>query len=115
MQKRKPQKKSDKELWSLISKKINSGNYLFMNHAKQRLKDRNVTDIEVLDILENKAGCRRKHNKSKDVYTDGYQDWNYCIEGYGLDNHKIRIIISFNDKLLLLITIIRLDNQEQSS
>lgn len=109
----KPIKKNDKELWGLISEKISNGNYLFVTHAKKRLKDGGVIDIDILDILENKENRKRKRNKKKDTYIPGYQDWNYCIEGSGLDGEKIRIIISFNEDLMLIITVIRLDSSEQ--
>lgn len=110
VQYRKPNKKTDRELWNLIAEMIASSNYVFLNHAKMRLKDRNVTDIDVLDILENKDNRNRKRNKSKDTYTPGYQDWNYCIEGKDLDGKRIRIIISFDSELMLVITVIRLDD-----
>lgn len=106
----KPTKRTDKELWNLIAERISNGNYLFLKHAKERQKDRNITDIDVLDILENKDNRKRRRNKSKDTYIHGYQDWNYCIEGSGLDGgEEIRIIISFDSDLMLVITVIRLE------
>lgn len=107
---RKPNKKTDIELGDLMAKMISRGDYIFLKHAKERLQDRNVTDIDVLNILENKNKGKRKRNKSKDTYISGYQDWNYCIEGNDLDGKKIRIIISFDNNLLLIITVIRIDN-----
>jgi len=106
----KPNKKTDAELWTLITKMISVGNYVFLKHAHDRLKDRNISDIDVLDILENKPRRKRKRNKRKDVLLSGYSDWNYCIEGNDLDSGKIRIIISFDDELMLVITVIRIDN-----
>lgn len=107
----KPTKRTDKELWQLIAEKIGNGNYLLLKHAKKRQKDRNISDVDVLDILENKNKRERKRNKIKDKYIDGYQDWNYCIEGYDLDgDKKIRIIISFDIELMLIVTVIRLDS-----
>lgn len=79
MKKPKPRKKIDTELWNIISDKIGYGNYVFLNHAKQRLKDRAISDLEVLSILENKANRKRKRNKRKDTYTADYVDWNYCF------------------------------------
>lgn len=113
----KPNKKIDKELWHLIEDKIKKGSYLFLPHAKKRQKDRNISDIDVLDILENKPGRKRNRNKKKDSYTKGFIDWNYCIEGIDLDRkNKIRVIISFqeifNESNLLVITVIRLSNSE---
>ena len=104
----KPRKKDDRELLSLLEEKIRKGKYVFLNHAKQRLTDRSVIDIEVLDILEGKSGRRRRRNKSKDKYEEGYSDWNYCIEGYNSDDVKIRVIFSFDDEHMLVITIIRI-------
>jgi len=110
MQDRKPKKKNDLELYNLIAKKLADGSYIVLKHAKERIKDRNVSDLDVLDILENNNNRKRKRNKSKDVYIPGYQDWNYCIEGKDIDGQKIRIIISFNDELMLVITVIRIND-----
>ena len=90
-----PLKKTDRELMRTVSTRIELGEYVFLNHAKQRLQDRNISDLDVLAILQGKPGRRRKRNKAKDKYEDGRQDWNYCIEGVNVDMEKIRIIISF--------------------
>lgn len=107
---KKPDKKTDTELWALILEMISNGDYIFLRHAQDRLKDRKVSDLDVLDILENKPKRKRKRNKSKDTFLPGYKDWNYCIEGNDLDNKKIRIIISFDEERMLVITVIRIDN-----
>lgn len=101
-------KKQDYDLWSLITQKITGVRYIFLNHAKERLIDRKITDVEVLDALEHREKCRR--NKSKDTYTDGFPDWKYCIEAKDLPH--IRIIISFDAEFMLVITVIRLDSKE---
>lgn len=108
----KPRKKTDKELWTLILEKIAKSEYLISKHARIRQKDRNILDIDVLDILENKPGRKRKRNKSRDRYIQGYEDWNYCIEGCDLEREKIRLVISFDKNLMLVITVIRLNNTE---
>ena len=105
-------KKPDFDLWSLISQKITGVRYVFLNHAKVRLIDRKVTDLEVLDILEHKNKCKR--NKSKDSYSPGFPDWKYCIEGKSFPAQpNLRIIISFDNDLMLVITVIRLDVEER--
>jgi hypothetical protein len=105
----KPIKKSGKALCTLISKSIATRNYVILPHANLRKIDRSITDIDILDILENKNNRKRKRNKVKDSYVDGFFDWKYCIEGNDLDKStKIRLIISFNeDSDLLIITVIR--------
>ncbi len=89
----KPIKKTDKEIDQLLQQKIDTRNYFFVNHAKQRLSEREILDIDVLNILEEKYGCKKFRNPSKDKYVEGYQDWNYCFEGKNCDDEIIRIII----------------------
>lgn len=91
-------------------REIGNAEYVFLSHAKKRQKDRNINDLTVLNILENKADYKRQRNKAKYIYTPGKTDWNYCIEGIDLDDdNKVRVILSFNEFNLLIITVIRLD------
>lgn len=108
MHSKKPKKKTDRELYRLLEAKISNKEYVFLDHAKKRLKDRKIIDIDVLDLLEGKKGRGRKRNKSKDKYEDNNQDWNYCIEGCDISNLKIRVIVSFEDEDMLVITVIAL-------
>ncbi len=101
----KPAKKSDIELFDFLDAKITDGEYIFKEHARQRQKDRNISDLEVLDILQGKPKRNRHRNKKKDDYKAGYKDWNYCIEGKNVDEKGIRIIISFEDELIPIITV----------
>lgn len=101
-----PTKKTDHDLYKQIEQRIKTGDYVFTTHAKQRQQKRVISDLTVLNILE--TNYRRKRNKIKDSYTEGHKDWNYCIEGSDDDENKIRIIISFDDNLMLIITVIRL-------
>lgn len=102
-------KKSDVELWGLLSRHIENGNYIFAMHAKERAKERGIIDIDVLDILECKRNRQTTRNKKKDIYIPGRQDWNYCVEGKDLSNKKLRIIFSFENDGLIVITLIRIE------
>lgn len=102
---KKPKKKTDKELYDFLDTKIANAEYVFKKHAKQRQIDRTISDLEVLDILEGKKKRNRHRNKKKDKFEEGREDWNYCIEGQNLDKKKIRIIISFEDNLIPIITV----------
>lgn len=109
----KPLKKSDKQLFTLIEQKIMETNYIFLNHAKQRQQERKISDIDVLNILEDKPGYGRSRNKKKDAYeatcfNQKPQDWKYCIEGKDIDGQRIRIIITFTDDLMPIITVMNL-------
>lgn len=114
---KKPPKKTDNELFAFIEQKIKEKNYVFLKHAKERQKQRNISDLDVLNILEGKPGYGRKRNKSKDSYESSYiyekpQDWKYCIEGKDIDERKVRIILSFSDDMMPIITVINLSEEK---
>lgn len=109
----KPLKKNDKELFALIEQKIKEKNYVFLKHAKQRQIERQISDLDVLNILIGNPVNKRIRNKKKDTYEKQYfdtksHDWKYCIEGKDIDGKKIRIIITFIDGLMPIITVINI-------
>lgn len=108
---KKPPKKTDTELFALIEEKIQEGKYIFKVHAKERQTQRNISQLDVLNILEGKKSFGRKRNKRKDSYDSNFiyekpQDWKYCIEGKDIDNKDVRIILTFTDDFMLIITVI---------
>lgn len=64
----KPQKKTDKELFALIEEKIEQKKYVFISHCRQRIRERKVSDLDVINLLLGKKGYGRRRNKMKDVY-----------------------------------------------
>jgi hypothetical protein len=58
-------KKTDKELLLLIEEKIKQGNYIFLPHAKQRMKERHINEVDVIYLLLDKKGYERKRNKKR--------------------------------------------------
>jgi hypothetical protein len=58
-----------------------------------------------LKILVGESGSRRHRNKVKDIYEEKKEDWNYCIEGVTIDKDKMRIIISFEEGIIPIITV----------
>lgn len=112
--KAKPAKRSDSELYEMIEESIKAVKYLLLSHANQRARERAILDIDVISILLNDKNRNRKRNKKKDSYEEGQLDWKYCIEGNELDDQsetpkgKLRIIVTFDLNLMLIITLIRL-------
>ena len=110
---KKPIKKTDKELFGLIETKIRRGEYVFLKHAKQRLKERNISDIDVVKLLLGTKGYQRKRNKKKDAFehpsiSELAQDWKYCIEGTDVHGNNLRVIVTFNENLMPIITVIKI-------
>ena len=109
----KPIKKSDHALFSLIEERIIQGQYVFLQHSSQRLNERNVSELDVIYILSGKKGYGRKRNKKKDSYepfslTELAEDWKYCIEGHDIDGNNLRVIVTFSEDLMPIITVIRI-------
>ena len=103
----KPVKKSTKELFQAIEKAIANKEYYFTDHGEMRsVTRRKVTDEEVIKILE---GREKWHEKRKDKYEHGQSDWNYHIRGKNIDNEKVRIVISFDEYEMPIITVVNLD------
>lgn len=100
----KPKKLSDEVLFEKIEDFIKKGNYYFTEHGNKRAVERKINKADVLKILNNEDGYKRKRNKTKDKYEQGEEDWNYCIEGKDTDG-KVRIIISFYEGNMPIITI----------
>ena len=107
--KEKPIKKKDIELFQLIEHKIYAVDYVFTTHAKKRLKDRKIIELDVLNSLKVNMVMDANVINEKDKFDSNHEDWNYCIEGHNLDEKQIRIIFSFHQSLLLMITVIWLN------
>lgn|SRR5690554_5718111 len=87
-----------------VREHLESGNYIFTIHALERLRQRNITDVETIDILVNGW-----HEKRKDKFDEVYEAWNYSIRGTTREESRdLRIIISF-DGPMLIITVIDLN------
>lgn len=45
---------------------------------------------------------------TRDEYKEEFGTWNYAIEGTTLQDEKARVIVSFDEDLMLIITVINL-------
>ena len=91
-------------LW-IIRKCLDEGRYLDTRHAFQRQLEREITRPEVQNVLQ--TGF---HEVKKDRFDKDYNAWNYAISGKTIDRRKLRVIISFNENNMLIITAIDLSN-----
>jgi hypothetical protein len=87
-----------------IETAVRSGNYIYTGHAQERLQQREVTRQEVKQVLKN-----GHHEKRKDHFDETYDEWNYSVKGNTVDKRKLRLIISFDENNLLVITVIDLE------
>jgi hypothetical protein len=72
-------------------------------HAECRQYERDITLADALYVIE--TGYRVL---ARDDYREEFKAWNYAIEGKTLQDDKLRVIISFDEDLMLIITVINL-------
>lgn len=92
------------ELLRKIKECLETGNYKFSKHALERRKERFISLPDILEVLRHGY-----HEKTKDVWNEQFNEWDYAVRGKTVDQASCRIIVSFDAKGLLIITVIRLD------
>jgi hypothetical protein len=88
------------ELFPIIRDCIDKGSYRQSKHAIDREMEREIDLMDVLYVL--KTGY---HEKQKTTYDDIFHTWKYAIRGKTLDKCDIRIIVTFDDTGMLIITV----------
>lgn len=99
-------KKKTEELFASIKSALRESRYFFTTHALERaISRRNVNQFQVLKILK---GNKKFHESKKDKFDEAHAAWNYSIRGRTIDDEEVRIIISFDEENMLIITVINL-------
>jgi hypothetical protein len=89
------------DLMDTIWEALDSGRYVDMVHAQERQLQRNITRPEYTYVLRHGY-----HEARKDTFEEPYNAWNYAIRGKTLDKRDLRVIVSFDDSGMLIITTI---------
>ena len=91
------------QLLPLIRECIEAGHFFDTRHATDRQGERAITRPEILYVLRHGY-----HEKRKDKFEPRYQAWNYAVRGKTSDARELRIIVSFDERNMLIITAIDL-------
>lgn len=83
---------------------VKSGNYIISNHAYVRSEDRLIPIPHVEHVL-----LHGFHEKRKDTFKEEFDSWNYSIRGRSPDRVNTRIVVTFTEDGLLVVTVINLD------
>jgi len=86
-----------------IRRSLDSGNYLDTRHAHERQEERRITRPEVLYVLR-----YGHHEAKKDRFDEPFKAWNYAVRGKTIDRRDLRIIVSFDESAMLIITAIEI-------
>lgn len=89
-----------KEDWVKEIREIakNSEKVFLVQHAKERMLERNVTIQQVYDVL-------RQGKVAEEPYLDAYDRWRITLE-YLSAGKRVRVAVSFIEQGLLVITVI---------
>lgn len=83
---------------------IESGKYLATFHAECRQLERDITLLDALYVIQH--GYRELEY---DEFKEEWQSWNYAIRGTTLQDDTVRVVISFDKTLkLLIVTVINI-------
>jgi hypothetical protein len=94
------QKLTSTALLAKVRRAAEKGDYLDTTHATLRKSQRKILRSEMEYVLE--TGW---HEKKKDTLDEFYQVWNYAIRGKTIDERELRIIVSFENKMLIITAI----------
>lgn len=95
------------KLMQMIQRAVLSGSYRDTYHSAERRSKRSVTRVEMEYAL-----LQGWHEKRKDTYNPIYETWDYSIRGKTIDLRNLRIIVSFDEDGMLVITVIDLDKDD---
>lgn len=99
MKRKRPPKIAD--LMNRVREALDAGRYVDMVHAQERQAQRNITRPEYAYVLRHGY-----HEARKDQFEPHYGAWNYAIRGKTIDQRELRVVVSFDDGLMLIITTI---------
>lgn len=91
----------------IAKKRIAEGKFIPTFHSECRQLERDITLLDALHVI--KTGYREP---KYDQYKDEWQTWNYAIRGSTLQDEAIRVVISFDEKQMLIITVINLERRD---
>ena len=97
------QKLAKDDLVARVAEAVASGNYRILPHARQRCNERDVAAADIECALENGHPVPRR-----DRYDNLAEDWSYCFEGRTVDEDALRVVVAFED-WMLVVTVVRLD------
>lgn len=97
-------------LMDLLRLKAELGEFVLMKHARERAYEREILLVDIVHVL-----MYGWHEARKDSFSEEFKAWNYAIRGKTVDEFDLRVIVSFDEDYLLIITVIRLGGSKDGS
>lgn len=102
------QKLAAAELVAKVRSAVATGVYYLLPHARLRCTEREVPlpDIEHVFAVGHPVAQRDRCDEPN-------ADWSYCFERTTVDNKKLRIVVAFAGRMLI-VTVVRLDAKKEN-
>ena len=104
---RRPSKFAEADLAHRVSEAVASGRYRVLAHARQRCTERDVAAADIEHVLE--AGHRVR---VRDRFDEAHAAWSYCYEGKSIDGDDLRVVVAFED-WMLVVTVVRFGRDKE--
>jgi hypothetical protein len=101
----KASKPARQDLLDRVAQAVASGRYRILPHARQRCDERKVSAPDIETALEGGRYVPRR-----DRFDERQGDWSYCFEGASVDGDRLRVIVAFED-WMLVVTVVALDRE----
>jgi len=107
----KSEKLSSDDVIGKIQAAAATSNFVFSDHANERMAERNISYFEVKDVLLNGFNERKK-----DEYKEEYGNWNYSIrfdiKVSDEEKRRLRIPVAFDEDGTIVISTIDIDQND---
>ena len=100
---RRPPKLAKDELFAQVAQSVTEGTYVILPHARQRCTERDVAAPDIEEALS-----KGRYTPRRDRYDEDLCSWSYCFEGRAVDGDRLRVVVAFED-WMLVVTVVRLD------
>ncbi len=83
----------------LLSEIVKAGDVTFTNHCQQRMRERSITAMTVMNVLE-----RGQVKEGTEHYANQVMQWRYAVE-----TSRYRVVVAFDaEKSVIVVTAIDL-------
>ncbi len=104
-----PGKRPEKDVLVVakVAKHLATSQIEYCVHARQQMHLRDITQGDVLEVLE--RGWREPR---KDEWKEAFQQWRYAYRGYDDSGiRRIRVAVALDDSGVIVVTAIDLDKE----
>jgi hypothetical protein len=95
-----------RDLIVVVKECVEQGHYVLTEHALQRMRERGISLNDAEYVLKNGY-----HEKRKSSFDPTFKTWKYAIRGKTIDESDIRIIVSFDERDMVVITLMHVGEE----